>query len=53
LKKISGTKNVSLSSKDTPGQFVFTLKKDALSLYDISPAIIYAQISQMMNGIMV
>ncbi len=53
FKKIKWTKNIWISSKDTPWQFVFTLKKDALSLYDISPAIIYTQISQMMNGIMV
>jgi multidrug efflux pump subunit AcrB len=53
LKTVPWTKNVSLSSKDTPGQFVFTIKKEALSLYNISPALIYSQVTQMMNGVTV
>jgi len=47
------TKNVSRSSSDTPGQFIFHLKKDLLAQYNISPAIIYNQISQNLNGITV
>jgi multidrug efflux pump subunit AcrB len=53
LKKMPGTKNVSRSSSDTPGQFIFHLKKDLLAQYNISPAIIYSQISQNLNGITV
>lgn len=51
LKTISWTKNVALSSKDTPGQFVFTLKKDTLWIYSIPPAVVYGHIMQMMNGV--
>ena len=53
LKKFPGSKNVSRSSNDTPGQFIFTLKKDVLAQYGVSPALIYAQIAQSMNGITV
>lgn len=53
LKKMPGAKNVGRSSSDTPGQFIFTLKKDILAEYGISPAIIYAQITQTMNGLTV
>lgn len=51
LKTIKWTKNAGVSSQDTPGQFVFTLNKSALSFYNISPLIIYGQIAQMLNGI--
>lgn len=53
LKTIPGTQNVGTSSKDTPGQFIFTLKKDLLANYGITPAIIYSQLSQNMNGMTV
>ncbi|MBX9809537.1 efflux RND transporter permease subunit, partial [Candidatus Gracilibacteria bacterium] len=53
LKTIPGTKNVTVSSQDTPGQFVFTLKKDLLALYNIPTALIYSTISTSMNGITV
>lgn len=53
LKAISGTKNVSRSSTDTPGQFIFTLKKDLLADLGVSPALIYSQISQTINGVTV
>ena len=46
-------KNVGRSSNDTPGQFIFTLKKDILAEYNISPAIVYSQMTQSMNGITV
>lgn len=48
-----GTKNVGRSSEDTPGQFIFKLKKDLLAQYGISPALIYSQITQTVNGITV
>jgi multidrug efflux pump subunit AcrB len=51
LKTIPGTKNVGKSSNDTPGQFIFTLKKDLIATTNISPAMIYGQIAQSMNGV--
>jgi len=48
-----GTKNVGRSSSDTPGQFIFTMKKDLLAQYNISPALIYSQITQNLNGLTV
>ncbi len=51
LKTLPGTKNVWRSSSDTPGQFIFNLKKDLISTTGISAAQIYAQISQSMNGV--
>lgn len=53
LKTLPGTKNTSRSSSDTPGQFIFTLKKDLLANAGISPAILYGQIAQSLNGIKV
>jgi multidrug efflux pump subunit AcrB len=53
LKTIKWTKNVGRSSNDTPGQFIFRLKKDLIASIGITPAIIYGQISQNMNGITV
>lgn len=53
LKALPGTKNVGRSSSDTPGQFIFTLKKDALANAGITPALIYSQIQQSMNGVKV
>jgi len=51
LKKMEWTKNISRSSSDTPGQFIFRLKKDLLWTYAISPSLIYSQISQNLSGI--
>lgn len=53
LKTIPGTKNVTVSSQDTPGQFVFSLNKDLLALYNIPASLIYQTISTNMNGIAV
>ena len=53
LKTIPGTKNVSRSSNDTPWQFIFTLKKDVLTQYNIPAAIVYSTITQFMNGVTV
>ena len=53
LKTIPGTKNVGKSSEDTPGQFIFSLKKEEIAAAGISPALIYSQIAQSMNGITV
>lgn len=51
LKTINWVKNVSVSSKDTPGQFIFTLNKDTLWTYNIPPSIVYGYIMQMMNWV--
>jgi multidrug efflux pump subunit AcrB len=51
LKTIPGTKNVGRSSLDTPGQFVFLLKRDVLSRLGITPNIIYSQLNQSLNGV--
>lgn len=51
LKIIPWTKSVWISSKDTPGQFIFTFKKDVLWTYSIPPAIVYGHILQMMNWV--
>lgn len=53
LKSIEWTKNVSRSSTDTPGQFIFTVKKDLLADLGVSPALIYSQISQTINWVTV
>lgn len=53
LKTIPWTKNVTVSSQDTPWQFVFTLKKDLLALYNIPSSLIYSTISTSMNWITV
>ncbi len=51
LKTIKGTKNVGRSSNDTPWQFIFKLKKDLIATTGITPAMIYWQIAQSMNGV--
>lgn len=51
LKNIPWIKAAELSSKDTPGQFIFTLKKDVLWIYNIPPAVVYGYIMQMMNWV--
>lgn len=51
LKTIPWTKSVSLSSNDTPGQFIFTFKKEVLGTYNIPPAVIYGHIMVMMNWV--
>ena len=53
LKTIPWTKNVTVSSQDTPWQFVFKLKKDLLALYNIQSNSIYWAISTNMNWVTV
>jgi multidrug efflux pump subunit AcrB len=53
LKTIPGTKNITVSSQDTPGQFVFSLRNDLLALYAIPSSVIYQAISTNMNGVTV
>lgn len=47
------TKNVTNSSASTPGQFVFSLKKDLLAMKNISPNLIYSAIAEQANGLKV
>lgn len=51
LKLIPWTKSSELSSKDTPWQFVFVLKKEVLWNYNIPPVLVYGHIMQMMNWV--
>lgn len=53
LKGVPGTKNVGRSSNDTPGQFIFALKKELMTTAGISASAIYTQIAQNMNGILI
>lgn len=51
INSLPGTKNIANSSQDTPGQFIFRLKKDLLASLGISPQVIYQNITQNINGI--
>ncbi len=53
MKSMDGMKNVGTSSTETPGQFVFSLKKDLLADYGVSPSVIYSAVTQNMNGVTV
>lgn len=50
LKSLEGTKNVSTTSGETPGQFVFVLKKDVLAELGIPASKIYSEILSTING---
>lgn len=50
LKSLEGTKNVSTTSGETPGQFVFVLRKDVLAELGIPASKIYAEILSTING---
>ncbi|MFB0965809.1 MAG: efflux RND transporter permease subunit, partial [Patescibacteria group bacterium] len=50
LKGLEGTKNVSTTSGQTPGQFVFVLRKDVLAELGIPASKIYAEILSTING---
>ena len=53
LESLPETKDITNSSSETPGQFVFRLNKELLTQKGISPAMIYAAISEQTNGITV
>ena len=53
LEALPETKDITNSSSETPGQFVFRLNKELLTQKGISPAMIYAAISEQTNGITV
>lgn len=53
LKSQSGLKNISLSSKDSPGQFVFRFQNERLSLAGLTPQDIIGQVYSSINGMKV
>lgn len=53
VKEIPWTRDVTISSKDTPGQFIFHVNKDRAIAYGITPSMITNKISQSVNGIKV
>ncbi len=50
LRGVDGTKNVSISSKDTPGQFIFAFDSAKLSTLGISPSDVTSQLWVALNG---
>ena len=50
LRSVDGTKNVAVSSKDTPGQFIFAFDRAALQILGVSPSDVTAQLSAALNG---
>lgn len=50
LRVLQGTKNVSTTSGETPGQFVFVLRKDVLAELGIPASKIYSEILSTING---
>ncbi len=53
LRSYEGVKNIANSSGETPGQFVFTLKKDVIALLGIPPSTIVDQVTSLLNGVSV
>lgn len=50
IRAYDGIKNVENSAGDTPGQFVFELKKDVLSEIGIPASVIIDQVTTLING---
>lgn len=53
IRTYAGVKNVANSSGETPGQFVFTLKKDTITTLGLTPAQVIGEIVTTMNGVTV
>lgn len=51
LKTIEGTKNVQISSPDTPGQFVLTFDVDKLSFVGLTQAQAASEVASAINGV--
>lgn len=51
IRSYPGSKNVENSSGDTPGQFIFSLKKDVITTIGLSPSVIIGEMLSMMNGV--
>lgn len=50
IRSYAGVKNVENSSGETPGQFVFVLRKEVLSELSIPPSVVIDQITTLING---
>lgn len=50
LRTIEGTKNVAISSKDTPGQFIFAFDRQKLASLGLTPGEVSSQLSIALNG---
>ncbi len=50
LRTLEWTKNVGISSSDTPGQFIFSFDRDKLLTLWLSPSDISGQLSNALNG---
>ncbi len=50
LRTLDGTKNVSLSSKDTPWQFIFSFDRSVLSSLGLTPSDVTSQLAVALNG---
>lgn len=53
IRSYPGSKNVENSSGDTPGQFILSLKKDAITTVGLSPSAVLGEVLTTMNGITV
>lgn len=53
IRSYPGAKNVENSAGQTPGQFVFTLKKDVITTLGIPPSAVMGEIVSLMNGVTV
>ncbi len=51
IRSYAGSKNIENSSGDTPGQFVFSLKKDVITTVGLNPSMIIGEMLSMMNGV--
>lgn len=51
IRSYTGVKNIENSSGDTPGQFIFVLRKDVLSELSIPPSVVIEQITSLVNGV--
>lgn len=50
MRSYNGVKNIENSSGETPGQFVFTIKKEVITELGIPTAVIVDQITTLLNG---
>ncbi len=51
IRSYNGVKNITNSSGETPGQFVFTLKKDVLTELAIPPSVVITEVTSLLNGV--
>lgn len=53
VRSYNGVKNIENSSGETPGQFVYRVKKDTLTELGLSPSVVIDQITTLLNGVTV